>query len=208
MNKTISAVIVMLAAAVVLLSGAVLYFSRCQCQCCGFGNQMNMRMPCPMEQQRSMPGQMPAVFGPGGMSPVGQQGPSQRGPGMGRRHGMGQQGGPGMREQQGQGQQFGPAMADDQGQSQQPVPAMGGGQEPDQPGSSLQISRMMREATQEARNYFKSQKRKPEHQEMLAKVKELMIQKMNAQGIAKDVQQRVLSDMDQKEPPQQPQPRE
>ena len=77
-----------------------------------------------------------------------------------------------------------------------------------QAGSREQVTKLMQESTQEAQSYFMSQNRKLEHKEMMSKVKELLVQKMNAQGISRDVQQKVLSDMDQKAPPQQPQQRQ
>jgi len=189
MNKAMLVVVVILSVAVVLLSGAVFYFSKCKCQgqsspCCNFGNRMNMRMPFPSEQDRPMPGNMPPVFNPGGQPDF------MGGPNMGG-------------DRQGQRPQRGPNMdGGRQGMGQQGGPVMGGEQGRGQSGSQEQISTMMQEATQEAQNYFRSQKRKPGHQEMLNKVKELMTQKMNAQGISQDVQQQVFSGMNQKGPPQ------
>jgi len=102
--------------------------------------------------------------------------------------GPGQPSGPGMGGQPGQGQQFG----------QQPEP------NPNQAGSQEQISKIVHEAMQEAQAYFMSQNRKPENQEMLTKVQALMTQKMNAQGISQDIQQKVFSGF-KAGPPQQPQ---
>lgn len=81
----------------------------------------------------------------------------------------------------------------------------GGKQGQGQTGSREQITRIMQEAMQESQKYFMSQNRKPEPPEMLKKVKELMTQKMNAQGIPKDVQQQVFTGMEMAIPPQPPQ---
>lgn len=195
MNRLLAALAIILAVAVVLLSGAVFYFSKCQCQgqlgpARSFSNPMNMQMPFPMEQQRPVPGNMP----PGGQSDF------MNGPNMGRGH-------------QAQHPQRGMGMGAEQGQ--QGEPGIGGQQTPgrqarqmpgptqNQSGSRDQTSKMIQEATQEAQSYFRSQNRKPDHQEMLSKVKEFLAQKMNAQGIPLDVQQKVLSDMDQKALPKQ-----
>jgi hypothetical protein len=141
-----------------------------------------------------------------GMTPQGGQPNFMGGPGMGG----GQQGQQGQKPQgqpamgggmQGQGQQGG-----QQGQGQQPGQMSGPMQ--NQAGSRDQVSGLMQEAVREAQDYFRSQNRRPEQQEMKAKVKELITQKMNAQGISRDIQQKVLNDMDQKGPPQQSQQRQ
>lgn len=204
MNKLMAAVVIILAVAVALLSASVFYLSKGTYQRqfdlrSGFGNRTQKQMPFAMNQQPKGLEKLSSAFGPEGQS---QRPPQALFPG--------QMAGPSAgdhQQQRGQGQQPGQSMAPGAGQQQQPGrQAMGGSQ--GQSGSQQQVSKIMQEATQQAQNYFRSQKRKPQHQEMLAKVKELMTQKMNEQGIAKDVQQKVLSEMDTKSPPQQSQQRQ
>lgn len=198
MNKFMMAVVLILSVAVVLLSGAVFYFSQCKCQG-QFSPGFNPGNRISPEQDRPMPGNMlpiPNAEGQLEIAPPSGQPNLPGGPNMGggqRRQRP--QGGPGLGGgRQGMGQQGGPGMSGEQGQGQT--------------GSREQISKIMQEAMQEAQSYFMSQNRKPEHQEMLNKVKELMIQKMNAQGISRDIQQKVFSGMDQASPPQSPQQRQ
>lgn len=142
---------------------------------------------------------MPNAGGQSEMTPPGGQPNRMGGPGMGG-------------EQQGQRPQGGPSMGGDKpGRGQQGGPGMSGqqtGSRQGQAGSREQVAQIMQESMQEAQNYFMGQNRKPEHQEMLGKVKELMTQKMNAQGVSQDIQQKVFSGMNQAGPPQQPQQRQ
>ena len=199
MNRLLAALALILSVAVVLLSAAVFYFSKCKCQgqpgpVRPFSNPMNMQMPFPMEQQQPVPGNIP----PGGQPDF------MGGPNMGRGH-QSQQPQRGMGVDTGQGRQGEPGMGGQQSPGRQSRPMPESAQ--NQSGSRDQTSKMMQEATQEAQSYFRNQNRKPEHQEMLSKVKELLARKMNAQGIPLDVQQKILSEMDQRTPPQQSQPR-
>lgn len=199
MNKILAVLVIVLAAAVLLLSGALLYSSRTLCTTRARpafqpGNMPGQQMPFQQDQFRSGQGNPPPLFNAGGQPGFmggGQQGPMpQNMPGMGA--GMQQQNRPGT---QGAGGQQG--FNQQPGQTPGPTPN-------ESTGLREQVPKLMQESVREAQDYFRGQNHRPERQEMLAKVKELMTQKMTAQGISSEVQQQVIGRMDQAGP--QPQP--
>ncbi len=170
MNKSLAAGVIILAVAVVLLSGAVLYLSRCQFQ--------NRLLPAP---QAGIPGDARLPFAAG--QPPGMSGglpPPHAGPDR--------QGKPQLppSSQPGAGSMGRPA---DNAPPFAGLPAAAA----DVTDVEWQARRLMMQSRWEAQQFFRSQDRRPDFEEMDAKVRELAEEKMKAGGIPEEIQNKVLN---------------